>query len=425
MSEKVLELQKEFFRRLACHEPPPAHSIPSLLFRMIESDDDLIEFTLGKVGKKLRILAEDIDFQHPEIFSIFDGAISNDHIFSQECIELLELGKFAKENNFKKIIPSLGKVLFKEPLVKNIVKKIDVDPNNKMHVRLLKDEKEREEIRMTKPMQIIDLKSVLKKENIWEIQPDNFKKFLRFDNSYQKDIEIAQKKYKRYQDLGCTSLANEIMKCIDSFREHIGNSYYGFNRITMTTACLILAKSLGYNFVCPKNSTGWSIQYSYGPFNAQSKIVANRIFFGKYNFNPEYILEFSHAISHFSGSNFFNHKKQEFYDYEPRVYPLHELYDIIPENLKETIALLDSFPDAGNKPIFDHFGVIVPGISFPVFNENQKIYSFLDELGIMKSYSTREEAVKSLDKIFIQGKYFHPIVVGERDFKCYFICYWS
>lgn len=410
-SEKVLELQNEFLRRLARHEPPPQYCVPSLLYRVVECDDALLEFTLGKMGQKLRSFAQNVDFQHPEIVSIFDGVIANDQDFAQECMELLVLGQFARDHNLKRIVPALGRALTKESLARNIIKKIDIPANNRMHVRLLKDSKEREEIRMTKRMQIIDLQSVYKKgEEIWNAQPDNFTKFLRFDTAYQDELKVAEKKALRYEELGCTSLAAEVRKSIQSFREHIEQSYYGFNRITMTNAAVILAKSLGYTH-----------GLSYGTWTTEGKITVNRKFFGKYNFDPEQTMEFSPIVSSVAGSPIFTQKVQAPYNYEPRVYPLHEFANIMTDNVRSTISLLEAFPDAGDKPIFDHFGVIVPGVAFPL--ENQKMYTFSDERGVVQSYSTREEALKTLDSILIQGEYFHAVLVGEKDGKCYFISY--
>ena len=417
-SGKVLELQNEFLKRLAFHEPPLKCCVPTLLHRVIECDDDLLDFTLGKVGHKLRLFAQNVDFQHPEIATIFDGIIANDQDFAQECMELLVLGRFAREQNLQRIIPALGRAFTKESLTRNIIKKIDVPANNRMHVRLLKDCKEREEIRMTKRMQIIDLHSIYKKgEEIWNAQPDNFTKFLRFDTAYQDDLKIAEKKAVRYEELGCISLAAEVRKSIESFREHMEQSYYGFNRITMTNAAIILAKSLGYLYTPPQD--GGSAAYS--NWKIDGKITVHRRFFGKYNFDPEQIMEFSPIVSSVAGSPIFTQKAQPPYNYEPRVYPLHEFSDIMTDNVRNTVSLLEEFPDADNKPIFDHFGVIVPGVAFPL--DKQSSYSFSDEKGMVQSYSNRETALKSLDSILIKGEYFHAVLVGEKDGKCYFISY--
>lgn len=419
-ARRVLELQKEFLRRLSRHEQPPKHIVPSLLCRVIECDDDLLEFSLGKVGQKLRSFAQNVDFQHPEIVSIFDGAIANDQNFAQECMELLTLAQFAREHNLYKIIPALGRALTKESLTRNIIKKIDIPQNNRMHVRLLKDCKERQEIRMTKRMQIIDLQSIYKKgEEVWNAQPDNFTKFLRFDTAYQDDLKVAEKKAQRYDELGCSSLAGEVRKSIDAFREHMEQSYYGFNRITMTNAAVILAKSLGYTYTPPQDiSCGMT-----GGYRAEGKITVSRKFFGKYNFDPEQTMEFSPIVSQAAGSPIFTQKTLPPISYEPRVYPLHEFTEIVTENVRKTVNLLEAFPDADSKPIFDHFGVIVPGVAFPPAKEGMA--TFLNERGMIQSYNAREEALKTLDTILIKGEYFYPIIVGERDGKCYFICYWN
>jgi hypothetical protein len=409
-SKKVIDLQSEFMKRLIHHESPPQYSVPSLLRRISECDEDLLNIAFGNFGQKLRLFTQKVDLEHPEILSVFDGAIADDQDFSKDCMEILSLAKFAKDNNLNRIISALGNIT-KEALSKNIIKKIDV-PSNRMHVRLVKNAIEREEIRMTKRMQIIDLHAVYKKgREAWDCQPDNFTKFLRFDAAYQDDLSIAEKKAQRYEQLGCTSLAGEIRKNIQSFKEHIEQLYYGFNRITMTNAALILAKSHGFEY-----SQETSV---FGQIKLEGKITVPRNFFGSYNFDPHDILEFSSLLSQTANSSY---NATQPFNYEPRVYPLHEFYKIASDDVKNTIAILESFPDAGNKPIFDHFGIIVPGISAPFLNDKS---SFLDESGVMYSFKSKEDAIKSLDFILIKGKYIYPLIVGDKDGKCYFISYFS
>ena len=112
------------------------------------------------------------------------------------------------------------------------------------------------------------------------------------------------------------------------------------------------------------------------------------------------------------------------YFYEPKVYPFHELKDVASDEVNSVIKFLEHFPEANNKPIFDHFGVIVPSVNFPTCSSNN-MFSIRDENGIIQSYSLRYEAIKSLDLILIKGKYFSPILVGEREGKCYFLSYFT
>ena len=398
---EIIQIQSKFLQRLAEHQPPLPHSVPTLLKKIADCDEELLKFTLGSLGQKLHYFATNTDFEHPEIISIFDGALTDDKDFAKECLELLILGRFAKDNKLNRIIPFFTESVIRD-FPKNL-KKIDIPQNNRMHVRLLKDSQSREEVRMTKKIQTIDLHSLfLKGEQVWDAQPNSFEKFLRFNKVYQEDIAIAEKKAKRYEDMGCSSLALEIRRSIEVFKENMEQVYYGFNRITMTNAAIILAKSLGFNYT-------------------NSSIKVDKKFFSNYEFDPDANkLQYSPFISEIAGFPIFNNK-ETIYDYEPRVYPLHELNSIVPENVKKTISLLEAFPDSGNKPIFDHFGVIVPSINFPVKSEAG--YSFLDSKGIVHVLQTREEAAKLFDINLIKNDYICPIIIGEKDNKCYFICY--
>lgn len=407
---KVMELQAEFFKRLETRDSPSRLLVPSLLTRLLECDDEIVDISLGNIGRRLKGFAQEVDFTHPELWNVFDGALADDQLFSQECLELLSLAEYAKTRNLHRIIPLLGKVITKDSLGKNVFRRIDNPSSARMHVRLLKDPEERVEIRLTKKMQNIDLSSIYKKgQDAWNAQPTDFKRFLRFDTAYQEEIVLAEKKAKRYTDLGCSSLAEEILKTVEAFREHMEQSYYGFNRITMTNAAVILAKSLGYDY-----------HISYGsPVN----ILIPKKFFGTYNFDPEYSpIEYSPLISQSAGTPVFSNVYAPPYFYEPRVYPLHQFWEIAPEAVVKTINTLESFPDADGKPIFDHFGLIVPSVSFPPVKNGD--YSFRDDKGLVRSFPDRDNAVRELDMILVRGGHFHPIIVGERDGKCFFISYW-
>lgn len=417
--QKVLEIHNEFLKRLDRHDPPLHNDAPLILQRILECDEDILEFSLGKIGHKLRLFASKVDFSHPEIVSVFDGLLADDQEFSKECLELLLLAQYARDNRLNRIIPLLGQTLAQDTFPKAIIRKIDSPQNNRLHVRLLKDAQEREDIRLSKRMQGIDLQAVYNKgEDAWNAQPDSFSKFLRFDTAYQDDLKFAEKKVKRYEELGCNSLADEIRKSIDIFREHMEQSHYGFNRITMTNAAIILAKSMGWTFIPSKDVAG-----VYSAYKTDPKIIVDRKFFGKYNFDPEQIIGFDPLISEMAKSPVFTVKQQEPYHYQPRVYPLHELLHLATSDLRSIIEVLERFPDAGDKPIFDHFGVIVPGVALPQQAPKDGIFSFLDEKGLAQIFHTKEQAEKALDMALVQGGHISPVLVGEKDGKCYFISY--
>jgi hypothetical protein len=131
----------------------------------------------------------------------------------------------------------------------------------------------------------------------------------------------------------------------------------------------------------------------------EAQVTINRSFFTDYYFDSSLVVDAN-------------------YHYDPKVYPFHELKEIASPEVMHTINMLEKFPEANDKPIFDHFGVIVPTIAY-------KNKMFNNENGILQDYENLEDATRDLDKIFIKKKFFYPIIVGEKDGKCFFICYWT
>lgn len=402
---KVLNFQDEFFKRLKIVEPIPGNKLPELLLKLKDQDEDLIRLGLGDIGLKLKSFIQQVDLSHPEIANVFDGILADNQEFSTFCGELLTLANYVKKDNLVLVMPLLSQFLYKEH--KTLIKRVDVPSVNRINVRFLKTAEEREQIRCSKKMQSIDLQGIYKKgKNFWDSQPNNFSRFLRFDTGYQDEIKKAEKKAKRYEELGCASLAEEVRKTIEIFREHTECSYFGFNRITMTTASIILAKSLNY---------------LYTESNNNDTITVDRNIF--YNFNPDSPIEYNLYMSMASGGAAFTDRPRTPYNYEPRVYPYYEFVSIASDETKNIICHLENFPDVGDKPIFDHFGIIVPGIEFPL--KKSETFTFLDKTGISQNFDTREKALKALDITLIKDKDIYPIIIGEKDGKCYFISYFQ
>ena len=396
LKEKVSDLQNEFNRRLNYSNIQPTTVDTPVLLRLLhDSSQELLEFAFGAFGKNLSELTHVLDMMHPDLVSIFDGNFSDDKEFSKICIQFISLAEYAKNNDLNYIFPLIGNLLVKESLDKSVAKKIESANYNKSYVRMVQDNETREMLRFAKKMQIIDLQTFYKKgEESWNAQPDNFKTFIRYDSAYMRELKQAEKKMKRYQELGCQSLASEIAKSIDLFKENMEQTYYGFNRITMTNAAVILAKSMGYKY-----NPSYNLSAGNYCVKTEAEVVVERSFFKDFYFDVSTIVD---AV----------------YQYEPKVYPYHELKSVASDDVLRTIKTLESFPEANNKPIFDHFGVIVPSIAY-------KHKMFKGVSGILQDYGTNELCCKELDKAFIKNKNFYPIIVGEKDGKCFFICYWT
>jgi hypothetical protein len=401
----VSDLQKEFKKRLYhTQEKKNSRPAPHLLQLIHHSSFDLLKYAFGDFGETLGNFAKSLDLDHPDILNFFDGLFCDELETSKQFIEFLSLAQYGKDIGLVNIFPLLGNLFVKQNIDKNIFKKIDSLNYNKLCVRLINDPNKREQIRLAKRMQIIDLSGVYRKgEELWQAQPNDFKRFLRFDMAYTQELRRAQKKMQRYQELGCISLASEIEKSINLFRENMQQSYYGFNRITMTNAAIILAKSLKFTMICPNESHHHTFTLNN---TGEISIKVSKSFFQNIDFNPTDVLNSDYLLDNIN------------YTYEPKVYPYHQLKDLATKDVYETINLLENFPEANQKPIFDHFGVIVPSIQY-----NMNVIKDLN--GDIRNFDSNTDASVFLDKMLISQKIIHPVLVGEKDGKCFFISYWS
>lgn len=399
---KLMEFQKEFVKRLFVSSDVEPFKAPTVLELVSNCEPEILQLILGDTGCHLRQITETLDLDHPDVVSLFGGFFKDEEKFSQQCVEMIKLAELAKNYNLNHLISILGEKVAED--AKKTIKLV-VDPSkNQMAVRFLKDPNEREELRMQKRMQLIDLQNFYKKGiNFWESLPDGFYKFLRYDEAYKEDLELAEKKADRYEKLGCTFLADEIKKTIESFRSNMQQAYFGFNRITMTNAAVILAKSLGYRFS--------SILTSWETLERKNYILVDREIYAKSTID----FDFSSLVCQSSDSGFL---------YEPRVYPFHLFVDIASEETRKIVKHLEELPEANRKPIFDHLGVIIPGIKY--FEKNTfKIPINLKTTKYVSSFDKKEDFMFSLDKTLLQKKVFDAIIIAEKDGKCYFVCYFN
>lgn len=381
----LVEFQNLFKEQLFTNQSKKKSNDSSNIFNLIlKEDKESLDFIFKEFSERLQSFAKDVDIDHPCLDLAYDQIFSNTSDFSQIYVELFQLLKICKNKNINIVLNDMVEKYLEK--YKSILSKIDSPLNNRTNIKLLKDEALKYNIRSCKKMQIIDLDYCYKKGNdCWITQPNNFNKLVRLGTAYEDDIIAAEKKIKRYISLGCITLSEEVQKSIELYKENIDQSYYGFNRVTVTNASIILAKSLGY-------------EYS---FSSDYQIVIDRDFFTGYNFLP--------------------YAYESKFKYQPRIYPLQDLESIIPEESKQIIDFLEHFPEANGKSIFDNFGIIVPGINFP--QEKDHFYSYVDFSGTERNYSDKNEALKELDLILIKHKYYNCIIVGEKDGKCYFISY--
>jgi hypothetical protein len=269
-------------------------------------------------------------------------------------MDTLQSAKHMMANNLSGALPYLSSAILKDAEI--YLHGID----NGMHfVRLLKDPSERQDVRTIKKIQTIRLKPS---------RPTNLcscKMFVRFNDTFEQEKKIATEKAEKFRKLGCSSMQLAIMKTLDSCKATLEEAHCGFHRMSIADAALVLTKL----YSC---QTG-----------------------------PDVIL--------FSDGIIPDDVKPKKYGYPvcfaARVYPLITLKKLITPRIQKIVDYLEVLPEKNNKPIFDHFLAIVPGVQF---------------VGV-----SRNDNYRSIDMELIGRGCLTPILMGERDGKCYFLSYWG
>ena len=368
----------------------------SVLHKIKEYDQDIANAALGeKLGKKLMGFARSIDLEHSSLSEIFKGQLVSGE-FSSDCVGLLGLAAFAKDNE-PLLFSRIKKMLSKGSIYRNIERSIDDPEKNQLHVRFVKDRKDRENIRATKRMQTINVGIIEKKgHDIWSSHDDTFLNYTRNTDVWKSEIEEAQRELDRFKKMGCIDLAAGIEADVEKFQSQVRKTYFGFNRIPMTHAAVILAKIHGYDI-------------KHTSYRSAYKILIPRGFFGDYsNFCVE---ETSREIDY------------SWFNYEPRSYTIAELKEnnCVSEDMQKLVDHMESFPASGGKPIFDHYRILVPGIQYPKGKWSRA--SYVNEDG-RKITGPSGKIKTDVDMMFIKRGLYCPILLGEKDEHCYFLSYW-
>jgi hypothetical protein len=359
MNRKEIESQqKQILESIFSDNNTEKHlELSGIIKKILGYDDDVVSLALGEFGKKLKEFVGCIDLDHPDIGSICEGQLAVGVISDKLC-QALQLARFAKENNLSSVLESVPKIIFST--LPDSLKRLDIPIRNRRFVRFLSDRQSRELVRKTKKVQTIDLRLFYRKSSVWSSIPEDFAMSVRNNDSYKIEVEKGEKKAARFKALGCEEMSKNIMDVVNVFRADMQDVYYGFHRITMTRAAVILAKM--HDCKLSKNSflTGDLNCIDTGEFSEIRRDGDQR------------------AI------------------YKPRVYPYREFSP--PTIIGELVERLESF--CGGKAIFDHYVLVVPTVECP----NKEM---------------------DLDHFLVETKSVLPVLLGEVDGKCYFICYWA
>lgn len=393
-------LAKIFVEDKSASQTENSKEIVEFFNAILSYGSDVCEITFGDFGSRLYEIANDIDFEHPEVkYGQFLASLKTDDASRRKLLQLLKLCALSKDNDLDDIYPLLSKCVAKAVLPE-IKTSLDFLKNQQQFIRLFHDPENRHQFRTMKTIRPIELSSSLKKTiGIWDTVSD-LETYVRGGNCYKDQIEIINKKAEIYKTMRLESMYNDLKTSIHDFELAFEDQYYSFQRVPMTIASIILAKMhnctidpvSGTRLVFPaKNFQGYDFEnteYDYG-------FLSNGVGLPK-------------TVSDF--------------DYMPMVYPT---YCLEPSaQMKEVIDCLEHFPEASGKPIFDHYLVVVPSVHFPRKPATAGQFVLIDSVGKKKYFTDSFSARVELDTILIREKFIVPTLLGEKDGKCYFICFW-
>lgn len=282
--------------------------------------------------------------------------------------------------------------------------------------RLVKDPTQRNEIRNIKnQIKNLSLKQAyMLGENGFYGKPDNFQMYVRNSKLYKNEIENLEKQQKVFVERNMPEVAHSIKKRIDSFGEMPNNQYLGFHRIKPTDAAIILARMHGLkwhelHFLTIPFKYFDSSYWGEPTDKAEDK---NKDDIKRLLVMKDRRLAFIDTIA---------------FTYQPRLYPLTKFLDM-PKDVSDIISATESFSELNECPIFDYYWVLMPSINInhPYFRHKDewKINTREPNVGL-KSFTNEYDAALALDAAFIRDGYFSPIVLGEREGCCYFLCVWK
>ncbi len=392
---QIDELQNVVFKELGFDGglQEPTTEVSELVFGLLATHPSTGEMALGKIGRQLIELIAKLDLHHADAISLIEHIFSNDEGFQKQVLEAIELADRCKtlssiSSNFYRLI---DRRKFSKPFFQT-----------QFSIRLLKSIPERERARLERQSQTIDLKPFYKRGNeIWKSQPEDFSIFNRHNIPYIEHIEIAEKQASRYAELGCEVITDKITEEIKQLKASLRDRYYGFNRVKMTVAATVIAKMHGY-----KLRTSWDIHD-----NKVLNIIIPRNMI--YDFEPDSKMPIAPFMQGFSSGEYY---------YEPRLYPVHEMMATASEDMLRVMDHLDNFPDINGKALFDNFLLLVPSVKLP--HKYNGTYFVKDSDNIL-GFGKQDEAFKFLDTKLIESGSVLPVLFGERNGKCYFLCYWK
>lgn len=405
VKKTVSETQDMVLESLRTSQPslPPVRN--QVLETISQCNEDIIAAKLGSAGKVMKRFANEISLQHPEM-----GEIAHQKewdVFSRDIFKAMADEPKNAEEESKRLYN-----LYK-PILRQFVVPKPRFIHDPLHRDLVRQEK--------KSAKHIGLKHVyMLGENGFYGKPDNYKMFVRYDKSFVEEISKLEEQQSLFVTRNMPEVAHSVKKRIKGLEEMRESSYMGFHRLKPTDAAIIAARMVGLKW--------HELHFVTVPFK----------FFEHYYWPdvPDKREE-DKAKDEMKRLLVMKDRKMAFVDsvaftYQPRLYPLAKFQESgsMPKSVMDVISKVEALPELNGCPAFDYYWVLMPSINInhPYFRHKDgwKVY-VRDELNqlSLKAFQDEYEAAFALDKTLLADGYFLPVVLGERDGKCYFLSMWK
>lgn len=345
-----------------------------LLRDAVNYDDKLMQMALGSFGTKLKRFANLVDLEHPDVSRVLDGLFTEDNPTAQRMYEFLKVAKYCSDQHLEVAARALSRAAMTGASCFN--KRLEDPRKNLLNVRLLKSPNDVAHARACKMAKAIEFNHGSTKADFgWQEVPSEFSMYYYFNSKFDNEIKKLEERGAVYEQLDYSRAAQQIRSSIESLKRSVDEGYLGFYRVTIMTAALIAAKMHGFSCVPGDGIKIPAVEFGSEELFDDMPINGVRL------------------------------------RYEPWVYPLSSFADT-PKSIKDFIAYLDKHPQLNGKPAFDHYMVMLPSVAL----DSSIMQSFCFSKFITTPYDAH--------RIFIKEKASLPIILGEHDNKCYFLCYW-
>jgi len=347
-------------------------------------------------GKVLRRFAALVSPRHPDVVEYTKFPEWNDFSRETQPVDADKLDKVYK------------------PIVRNMA---HIKP------RLVDDPLKRSDFREAKrQVKHVSMKQVyMMGENGFYGKPDNFEMCVRNSKNYVDEIASLKVQQEVFVSHGMNEVANTVKKRIASLEEMRDECYLGFHRLKPSDAAVISARQHGLKW---HELHFLTVPFKYFELSYWSGSVADRKEEERNKDELKKLLVMKDKKLAFVDSVAFT--------YQPRLYPLAK-FGIMPKEVTEVITKVESMPELNGCPVFDYYWVLMPSINInhPYFRQKDgwKVRVRRQEAGgwtdlELKSYTDEYDAAFALDQTLMCDGYFAPVVLGERDGKCYFLSIW-